>query len=41
MPPSWLMHESPGMPNLKTGPGYQFTLKADMLKLFPSLRKHF
>ena len=41
MPPSWLMQEVPGKPNMKAGPGYQFTLNADLLKLVPSLKKYF
>jgi len=37
-PGSWLMQEVPGMPKIG-GPGYQFMLNADMLKLFPALKK--
>jgi hypothetical protein len=38
--PSWLMQEVPGMPMIKR-PGYQFMLNADLLKLFPQLRKYY
>ncbi len=37
-PASWLMQEVPGMPQIGR-PGYQFTINADMLKLFPQLTK--
>jgi hypothetical protein len=40
MPPSWLMQETPGMPDRQTGPGFQFMLNADLLKLAPGLRKY-
>jgi hypothetical protein len=39
-PGSWLMQEEPGLPKIHR-PGYQFTINADLLKLFPDLRKHF
>lgn len=39
-PSGQLMGESPGLPALKL-PGAQFMLSADMLKLFPWLRKNF
>jgi hypothetical protein len=39
-PGSWLMQEEPGLPKLQR-PGYRFTINADLLKLFPGLRKHF
>jgi hypothetical protein len=37
-PGSWLMQEVPGLPQIG-GPGYQFTINADLLKLFPQLAK--
>lgn len=39
-PGSQLMQEVPGLPKIG-GPGYQFTINADLLKLFPQLRKVF
>lgn len=39
-PPTWLMNEEPGMPSIKKS-GKQFMLNADLLKLFPWLRKNF
>jgi len=41
MPPAWLMQQYPGLPDMKTGAGFQFMLNADLLKLSPWLRKHF
>jgi hypothetical protein len=38
--PNWLMNQTPGMPDLKA-PGFQFMLNADLLKLFPGLKKRF
>lgn len=35
-PASWLMQQVPGMPSIG-GPGFQFTINADLLKLFPGL----
>lgn len=32
-PPTWLMQSLPGLPNLMTGPGFQFMLTADIIKL--------
>lgn len=40
MPGSTLMQELPGMSQVGR-PGYQFTLNADLLKLFPGLQKKF
>ena len=40
MAASWLMQETPGMPMVKR-PGYQFMLNADMMKLWPWLRRNF
>lgn len=40
MPGSMLMQEVPGMPRIDR-PGYQFTINADLLKLFPELQKRF
>ena len=40
MPASWLMQEVPGLPHMGR-PGYQFTVNADLLKLFPGLRQAF
>lgn len=37
---SWLMQEVPGLPQMG-GPGYQFTINADLLKLFPQLQRVF
>jgi hypothetical protein len=37
-PASWLMQEVPGQPRIGR-PGYQFTVNADLLKLFPQLRQ--
>jgi hypothetical protein len=37
-PPSLLMQEVPGMPKVGAS-GYQFTINADVLKLFPALKK--
>jgi hypothetical protein len=39
-PGSWLMQEVPGLPKIG-GPGYQFTINADLLKLFPQLQRSF
>src|SRR5262245_34160409 len=39
-PGSWLMQEVPGMPKIG-GPGYQFTINADLLRLFPQLQRVF
>lgn len=39
-PPSRVMQEVPGMPHLG-GPGYQFTVNADLVKLFPDLAKKY
>jgi hypothetical protein len=33
MDPTWLMKEVPGMPDMKTGPGMQFMLNADLMKM--------
>ena len=38
--PTWLMSQTPGMPGLEQ-PGFQFMLNADLLKLFPGLKKRF
>jgi hypothetical protein len=38
MPGSMLMQDVPGMPKIDR-PGYQFTVNADLLKLFPELQK--
>lgn len=38
--PTWLMNQTPGMPDIKQ-PGFQFMLNADLLKLFPGLKKRF
>lgn len=38
--PTWLMNQTPGMPDLKAS-GFQFMLNADLLKLFPGLKKRF
>lgn len=38
--PNWLMNQTPGMPDLKAS-GFQFMLNADLLKLFPGLKKRF
>jgi hypothetical protein len=40
MPGGTLIQEVPGMPKIDR-PGYQFTLNADLLKLFPGLQKKF
>jgi uncharacterized protein DUF4157 len=40
-PPSTLMQSVPGLPPIETGPGAQFMLSADLLKLFPGLKKVF
>lgn len=37
---SWLIQEVPGLPKIGR-PGYQFTINADLLKLFPRLKKRF
>lgn len=37
---SWLMQETPGMPTIKR-PGYQFMVNADLMKMWPWLRKNF
>jgi len=37
-PGSQVMQEVPGLPKIG-GPGYQFTINADLLKLFPQLRR--
>jgi hypothetical protein len=37
-PGLWLMQEVPGLPKIGR-PGYQFTINADLLKLFPGLKK--
>jgi hypothetical protein len=37
-PGAWLMQEVPGLPKINR-PGYQFTINADLLKLFPQLRR--
>ncbi|MEM9594560.1 MAG: hypothetical protein AAGD06_09860 [Acidobacteriota bacterium] len=40
--PSWtLMQSYPGLPPLHDGPGFEVMIKADMLKLFPVLKKVF
>jgi hypothetical protein len=39
-PGSQLMQEVPGLPKIGA-PGYQFTINADLLKLFPQLQKAF
>jgi hypothetical protein len=39
-PGSWLMQEVPGMPQIGR-PGYQFTINADLLKLFPQFQRVF
>jgi len=39
-PGSWLMQEVPGLPQIGR-PGYQFTINADLLKLFPRLQQVF
>ena len=36
--PAWLMQAVPGLPQIGR-PGYQFTINADLLKLFPQLRR--
>lgn len=41
MPGSTIMQQYPGLSDVKTGPGFQFMLNADLLKLFPNLRKKF
>lgn len=33
MGPSWIMKEFPGMPDMKTGPGAEFMLSADFMKM--------
>lgn len=38
--PTWLMNQTPGMPDLKQQ-GFQIMLSADLLRLFPGLRKRF
>ncbi|MFD0320815.1 hypothetical protein [Lysobacter gummosus] len=38
--PTWLMNQTPGLPDHKQS-GFQFMLSADLLKLFPGLRKRF
>lgn len=38
--PNWLMNQVPGMPDMKAS-GFQFMLNADLLKLFPGLKKRF
>lgn len=38
--PTWLMSQTPGMPGLEQ-PGFHFMLNADLLKLFPGLKKRF
>ncbi len=38
--PSWLMNQTPGIPDTKAS-GFQFMLNADLLKLFPGLKKRF
>ncbi|WP_363797124.1 hypothetical protein ABU614_18050 [Lysobacter firmicutimachus] len=38
--PTWLMNQTPGMPDLQR-PGFQFMLNMDILKLFPGLKKRF
>jgi hypothetical protein len=40
MPASWLMQQMPGLPHMGS-PGYQFTVNADLLKLFPGLAKKY
>lgn len=40
-PGSWLMQSVPGLPPMKTGPGFQFMVNADLLKLFPALKPIF
>ncbi len=40
-PGSWLMQSVPGLPPMKTGPGFQFMVNADLLKLFPGLKSVF
>jgi hypothetical protein len=40
MPGSWLMQEVPGLPPLRRDPGFQFTLNADLLKLWPGLQSY-
>ena len=40
-PASWLMQQYPALPNIKTGPGFQFLLNADLLNLIPGLKKKF
>ena len=37
-PGSWLMQEVPGPPKIG-GPGRQFMIYADLLKLFPQLQR--
>lgn len=37
---SWLMQDVPGLPQIGR-PGYQFTINADLLKLFPGLKSAF
>jgi hypothetical protein len=37
-PGSWLMQEVPGLPKIG-GACYQFMINADLLKLFPQLRR--
>jgi len=39
-PGSWLMQEVPGLPKIGA-PGYQFTINADLLKLFPQFQRVF
>jgi hypothetical protein len=36
--PSWIMKEFPGMPDMKTGPGWQLGLSADLWKI-PAFRR--
>jgi hypothetical protein len=38
--PTWSMNQTPGMPDQKLS-GFQFMLSADVLKLFPGLKKRF
>jgi hypothetical protein len=39
-PGSWLMQQVPGLPQIAR-PGYQFTINADLLKLFPQFQRVF
>jgi hypothetical protein len=41
MPGGLLMQSYPALPMIKTGPGFQFMLNADILTLFPSLQQRF